>query len=129
MVPPIDGLAESAHWTNREAISATIAPESLAVLGAGAVGLELAQAFSRFGSQVTVIEAMDRVLPPEEPEASDAVARVLQSEGVELWLGLRARRVERQDGHVTVWLDNGTKVRAAELLVSVGRRARVVARR
>jgi pyruvate/2-oxoglutarate dehydrogenase complex dihydrolipoamide dehydrogenase (E3) component len=125
VVPPIEGLAESEHWTNREAISATIAPESLAVLGAGAVGLELAQAFSRFGSQVTVIEAMDRVLPPEEPEASDTVARVLQSEGVELWLGLRAKRVERADGHVTVWLDNGTKVRAAELLVSVGRRARV----
>jgi pyruvate/2-oxoglutarate dehydrogenase complex dihydrolipoamide dehydrogenase (E3) component len=125
VVPPIEGLAESEHWTNREAIAATIAPESLAVLGAGAVGLELAQAFSRFGSQVTVIEAMDRVLPPEEPEASDTVARVLQSEGVELWLGLRAKRVERADGHVTVWLDNGTKVRAAELLVSVGRRARV----
>jgi pyruvate/2-oxoglutarate dehydrogenase complex dihydrolipoamide dehydrogenase (E3) component len=125
VVAPIEGLAESEHWTNREAIAATIAPESLAVLGAGAVGLELAQAFSRFGSQVTVIEAMDRVLPPEEPEASDTVARVLQSEGVELWLGLRAKRVERADGHVTVWLDNGTKVRAAELLVSVGRRARV----
>jgi pyruvate/2-oxoglutarate dehydrogenase complex dihydrolipoamide dehydrogenase (E3) component len=125
VVPPLNGLAESRHWTNREAISATNAPESLAVLGAGAVGLELAQAFARFGSQVTVIEAMDRVLPPEEPEASEVVGRVLRAEGIELWLGLKATSVERVDGHVIMWLDNGTKVRAAELLVSVGRRARV----
>ena len=125
VVPPIDGLDGARHWTNREAISATTAPESLAVLGAGAVGLELAQAFSRYGSQVTVIEAMDRVLPPEEPEASEVVGRVLRAEGIELWLGLKATRVERVDGHVIMSLDNGTKVRAAELLVSVGRRARV----
>jgi pyruvate/2-oxoglutarate dehydrogenase complex dihydrolipoamide dehydrogenase (E3) component len=125
VVPPIDGLGEARHWTNREAISATTAPESLAVLGAGAVGLELAQAFSRYGSQVTVIEAMDRVLPPEEPEASEVVGRVLRAEGIELWLGLRAIQVERVNGHVILSLDNGTKVRAAELLVSVGRRARV----
>jgi pyruvate/2-oxoglutarate dehydrogenase complex dihydrolipoamide dehydrogenase (E3) component len=125
VVPPLNGLAESRHWTNREAISATSAPESLAVLGAGAVGLELAQAFARFGSQVTVIEAMDRVLPPEEPEASEVIGRVLRAEGIELWLGLKATSVERVDGHVIMWLDNGTKVRAEELLVSVGRRARV----
>jgi pyruvate/2-oxoglutarate dehydrogenase complex dihydrolipoamide dehydrogenase (E3) component len=125
VVPPLEGLAQARHWTNREAISATSAPESLAVLGAGAVGLELAQAFARYGSQVTVIEAMDRVLPPEEPEASEVVGRVLRAEGIELWLGLRATRVERVNGHVVVALDNGTTVRAAELLVSVGRRARV----
>jgi pyruvate/2-oxoglutarate dehydrogenase complex dihydrolipoamide dehydrogenase (E3) component len=125
VVPPLEGLAETRHWTNREAISATSAPESLAVLGAGAVGLELAQAFSRYGSQVTVIEAKDRVLPPEEPEASEVVGHVLRAEGIELWLGLRATRVDRVDGHVILSLDNGTTVRAAELLVSVGRRARV----
>lgn len=125
VVPPLEGLAEARHWTNREAISASTAPESLAVLGAGAVGLELAQSFSRYGSQVTVIEAMDRVLPPEEPEASEVVGRVLRAEGIELWLGLRATRVERVDGHVILSLDNGTTVRATELLVSVGRRARV----
>jgi pyruvate/2-oxoglutarate dehydrogenase complex dihydrolipoamide dehydrogenase (E3) component len=125
VVPRLDGLADARHWTNREAISATIAPESLAVLGAGAVGLELAQAFSRYGSQVTVIEAADRVLPPEEPEASEVVGRVLQAEGIELRLGLRATRVKRVDGHVILSLDNETQVRAAELLVSVGRLARV----
>lgn len=123
--PPLDGLAEARPWTNREAISARTAPESLAVLGGGAVGLELAQAFARFGSQVTVIESADRVLGVEEPEASDVLAAALQAEGVELRLAAKARRVSREDGHVSVELDDGTSVRAAELLVSVGRRARV----
>jgi pyruvate/2-oxoglutarate dehydrogenase complex dihydrolipoamide dehydrogenase (E3) component len=125
VVPPLEGLTDARPWTNREAIAATFAPESLAVLGGGAVGLELAQAFARFGSQVTVIEAVDRVLAPEEPESSDVVAKVLQDEGIELRLGAKAIKVTREGEHVTVSLDDGTTVRAAELLVSVGRRARV----
>lgn len=125
VMPPLDGLANARPWTNREAIAATYAPESLVVLGGGAVGLELAQAFSRFGSQVTVIEAADRVLLPEEPESSEVIAKVMQDEGIELRVGARAIRVLREGEHVTVVLENGTTVRAAELLVSVGRRARV----
>jgi pyruvate/2-oxoglutarate dehydrogenase complex dihydrolipoamide dehydrogenase (E3) component len=125
VVPPLEGLADIRYWTNREAISATTAPESLAVLGGGAIGLELAQAFARFGSQVTVIEALDSVLAPEEPEAAAVVAGVLQAEGLELRVGARATRVAREGDHVTVVLEDGTTVRAAELLVSVGRRARV----
>jgi pyruvate/2-oxoglutarate dehydrogenase complex dihydrolipoamide dehydrogenase (E3) component len=65
--PPIPGLAAAGYWTNREAIAATRAPASLVVLGGGAIGLELAQAFARFGSQVTVVEAGQRLLPAEEP--------------------------------------------------------------
>ncbi|MGZ4609374.1 MAG: dihydrolipoyl dehydrogenase family protein [Actinomycetes bacterium] len=125
VVPPLDGLAEARAWTNREAIEATFAPESLAVLGGGAVGLELAQAFARFGSQVTVVEATDRILGPEEPEASEVVSRVLQGEGIELRVGAKVTRVAREGDHVTLVLDDGTTVRSAELLVSVGRHARV----
>ncbi|MGZ4637452.1 MAG: dihydrolipoyl dehydrogenase family protein [Actinomycetes bacterium] len=125
VVPPLDGLAEARAWTNREAIAATFAPESLAVLGGGAVGLELAQAFARFGSQVTVVEATDRILGPEEPEASEVVSRVLQGEGIELRVGAKVTRVAREGDHVTLVLDDGTTVRSAELLVSVGRHARV----
>ncbi|MGZ4615494.1 MAG: dihydrolipoyl dehydrogenase family protein [Actinomycetes bacterium] len=125
VVPPLDGLAEARAWTNREAIAATFAPESLAVLGGGAVGLELAQAFARFGSQVTVVEDTDRILGPEEPEASEVVSRVLQGEGIELRVGAKVTRVAREGDHVTLVLDDGTTVRSAELLVSVGRHARV----
>jgi pyruvate/2-oxoglutarate dehydrogenase complex dihydrolipoamide dehydrogenase (E3) component len=125
LVPPIPGLAEARPWTNREAIAATSVPESLAVLGGGAVGLELAQAFARYGSQVTVVEAADRLLAPEEPESSEVVTRVLQAEGLEVRTSVKAVAVARENGHVTVTLENGTQVRAQELLVSAGRHARV----
>src|SRR5690349_3926770 len=69
-VPPIDGLADTPFWTNREAVSATEAPSSLVVIGGGAIGLELAQTFARFGSDVVVLEVAPRILGPEEPEAS-----------------------------------------------------------
>jgi len=125
VVPPIDGLSDARPWTNREAVAATEAPESLVVLGGGAIGVELAQMFARFGSRVTVVEAADRVLPPEEPEASEVVAAALAEDGIDLQLGEKAVRVAREGGEVVVSLDGGTSVRGAELLVSVGRQARV----
>src|SRR5207245_1598282 len=73
-VPPIPGLAGTPFWTNREAIEATAVPGSLIVLGGGAIGAELAQVFARFGAQVIVVEAADRLLPLEEPEAGQLLA-------------------------------------------------------
>lgn len=64
-VPPVPGLADTPFWTNREAIAAKEVPESLIVMGGGAIGAELAQVFARFGSQVTIIEGADRILPPK----------------------------------------------------------------
>lgn len=125
VVPPIDGLADTPHWTNREAISARVAPLSLTVLGGGAIGLELAQMFARFGSRVTVVEGTDRLLPPEEPEAGEVVAAALREDGVEIRLGAKAVGVSREGEDAVVTLEDGTAVRSAELLVSVGRRARV----
>jgi pyruvate/2-oxoglutarate dehydrogenase complex dihydrolipoamide dehydrogenase (E3) component len=125
VVPPVDGLAEVGSWTNREAVAATVAPSSLAVLGGGAIGLELAQMFARYGSRVTVVESADRVLAVEEPEASEVVAAALAEDGVALRTGATAVRAGREDGQVVLGLDDGTSVRAAELLVTVGRRPRV----
>ena len=126
--PPIDGLADVRYWTNREAVSAVAAPESLTVLGGGAIGLELAQMFARYGSRVTVVEGTERLLPPEEPEAGEVVAAALREDGVEVVLGAKAVGVRRDadDGDdVVVRLEEGPDVRSAELLVSVGRRPRV----
>jgi pyruvate/2-oxoglutarate dehydrogenase complex dihydrolipoamide dehydrogenase (E3) component len=120
--PPIPGLAESGCWTNREAIAAKDAPASLVVLGGGAIGLELAQAFARFGSAVTVVEGADRVLPLEEPEASAVVADALDADGVGVRAGRRATAVARAKGRVSVTLDDGAAVAGTELLVAVGRR-------
>jgi pyruvate/2-oxoglutarate dehydrogenase complex dihydrolipoamide dehydrogenase (E3) component len=125
VVPPVDGLREAGYWTNREAISAAEPPASLAVLGGGAIGLELAQMFARYGTEVTVVEGADRVLVAEEPEASAVVTAALAEDGVELLTGAEAVRVSREDGQVVVGVEDGTSVTAAELLVSVGRRPRV----
>jgi pyruvate/2-oxoglutarate dehydrogenase complex dihydrolipoamide dehydrogenase (E3) component len=121
--PPIPGLAEAGYWTNREAIKAIEAPDSLILLGAGAIGLELAQAFARFGSAVTVVEAEDRLVPVEESEASAAIETALAAEGLTLRTGHRAVGVSRLDGRHTVELDDGSTVEGEQLLVSLGRRA------
>jgi pyruvate/2-oxoglutarate dehydrogenase complex dihydrolipoamide dehydrogenase (E3) component len=77
-IPPIDSLAGTPYWTNREAVAVEEVPESLVVLGGGPVGCEFAQVFARFGAAVTIVEALDRLLPADEPEAegtSPATAR------------------------------------------------------
>jgi pyruvate/2-oxoglutarate dehydrogenase complex dihydrolipoamide dehydrogenase (E3) component len=125
VVPPVDGLHEAGFWSNREAVAATEAPSSLAVLGGGAIGLELAQMFARYGTRVTVVESADRVLAAEEPEASQVVADALAEDGVELRTGAKAVRAAREDGQVVLGLEDGGEVRAGELLVAVGRRPRL----
>ncbi len=125
--PPIPGLAETGYWTNREAIEATSPPGSLIVLGGGATGLELAQAFARFGSVVTVVEGANRVLPMAEPEAGAVLTAVLRAEGLDLRTGRRAAAVSRAGGsaaggHITVELDDGSTVDGEQLLIAVGRR-------
>ena len=120
-LPPIPGLADAKPWTNRDVFKIRTNPASLIVLGGGAIGLELAQAFSRFGTSVTVIEALDRILAPEEPESSELVAGVLRSEGIDIRVGLGATMVVRGDHGVTVTLADGSLVIADEILVAAGR--------
>ena len=92
-IPPLPGLAGTPYWTSREAIEAERAPSSLLVLGGGPAGLELGQAFSRFGTAVTVVEAAPRLLSREEPEADEVLMRVLTAEGLEIHTGAVASRV------------------------------------
>jgi pyruvate/2-oxoglutarate dehydrogenase complex dihydrolipoamide dehydrogenase (E3) component len=120
-VPPIAGLAEAHPWTNRDIVKVRTNPASLTVLGGGAIGLELAQAFSRFGTKVTVIEAGDRILGPEEPESSELLARVLREEGIDIRTGVAAAAVERTASGVTVTLSDDTTVTSDEILVAAGR--------
>ena len=119
-LPPVHGLADARPWTNRDVFKIRSVPASLTVMGGGAIGLELAQAFSRFGSKVTVVEAFDRILAPEEPETSALVAAVLESEGITIRTGLAAVAVQR-DGQVTLELADGTYIISDELLVAAGR--------
>jgi pyruvate/2-oxoglutarate dehydrogenase complex dihydrolipoamide dehydrogenase (E3) component len=119
LVPPIDGLAGTPYWTNREALETKELPASLIVLGGGAIGCELAQVFARFGSHVTVVEAMPRLIGPEEPESSELVKKVFEAEGIDVRLGARAERIRYENGAFTVNDD----IRGERLLVAIGRRA------
>jgi pyruvate/2-oxoglutarate dehydrogenase complex dihydrolipoamide dehydrogenase (E3) component len=122
-VPPVDGLLGTPYWTNRDAVSARDVPASLVVLGGGAVGVELGQAFARFGSEVTIVEAADRLVPNEEPEASGLLARVLEGEGLQVRVGSRAVKVDHDGTEFDIHLDGADgPVRAERLLVATGRR-------
>ena len=124
-IPPIDGLDSVEHWTNREATQVKQLPERLIVLGGGPVGVELAQAFARFRVSVALVEGSDRVLAREGRAASEAIAGVLESDGVELHLGVHAERASKHGDGVAVTLSGGAELHADELLVATGRRARV----
>ena len=119
-VPPIDGLAATPYWTNRDVMRQTAPPESLVVVGAGPIGAELAQAFARFGTRVTMLEVQDRMLCPEEPEACEVVSAALRADGVEIRVGVQIAAVRHDDGGFEVDL-GGEIVRAERLLVAAGR--------
>ncbi len=121
VMPPIPGLVEARPWSNREATTATEAPESLIILGGGVVGVELAQAWSSLGTRVVLLEGTPRLLVREEPFASAEVEASLREQGVDVRTGNLAVSVER-NGDVTVELRDGSSVTGAELLVAVGRK-------
>ncbi len=124
-VPPIPGLDQVDYWTNRHAVEATELPRSLVVLGSGAVGSELAQVFRRFGVQVAIVEALDRLLPREEPETSELLAETFSAEGIAVHVGTRATEVRQDGAEIVVVLDSGEEVRGERLLVATGRRTNV----
>ncbi len=125
LIPPIPGLREVGPWDNRTATSAKELPRRLLVLGGGAVGLELAQAFKRLGSeQVVVLEGADRLLAREEPFTGQEVKAAFEAEGIVVVTGARmtgARR-EGSDGPVVAGLEDGRAFIGDEILVAVGRR-------
>jgi len=122
IAPPIPGLAGTPYWTNREAIEAERLPGSLAVLGGGAIGLELAQVYARFGVSVTVVEVASRLLAVEEPESSRVVARALAADGITLHTGARVESVSHSGGGFQLTVAGAEPVRAERLLVATGRK-------
>jgi dihydrolipoamide dehydrogenase len=127
VLPPVPGLADVRPWDNRVATAAKEIPARLLVLGGGAVGLELAQAFRRLGSaEVTVVEGGARLLPREEPFAGEQVLAGLERDGITVHLGALLTSVRRDgtDGPVHGTLSTGLEIAADEVLVAVGRRPR-----
>ena len=124
--PPIPGLAESGYLDNASAMALDRLPATLVVIGASAVGLELAQMFARLGVKVTVLEVLPRVVPAEDPDIGVALGHYLRAEGLELHTGVRIERVSRAGDRYAVAFTEGGAARAVgaeELLVAAGRRA------
>jgi pyruvate/2-oxoglutarate dehydrogenase complex dihydrolipoamide dehydrogenase (E3) component len=119
--PPIDGLADTPYWTNRDAVRLTELPGSVVVLGGGAIGCEFAQLLARFGTRVTVVEAADRLVAGDEPEASAVLEEAFAKEGIQLLTGAKVDSVTHADGVFTLAVD-GQEVAADKLLVAAGRR-------
>jgi pyruvate/2-oxoglutarate dehydrogenase complex dihydrolipoamide dehydrogenase (E3) component len=122
-VPSVPGLAGTPFWTNHQAIETEQVPQSLIVLGGGPIGVELAQVFARFGAQVTIVEAADRLLPVDEPEAGAVLAEVFGREGIFVCTGAKAESVAHSGSAFTVTTTGGTAVSAERLLVAAGRRS------
>jgi pyruvate/2-oxoglutarate dehydrogenase complex dihydrolipoamide dehydrogenase (E3) component len=124
LVPPIPGLDGVPFLTNSSMMEVDFLPRHLIVLGGSYVGLEFAQAYRRFGSQVTVIELGPRLIAREDEDISRAVADLLKEEGIDIRLNSKAVKVERQGNDVAVTVDAGTsaKVVGSHLLLAIGRR-------
>ncbi len=123
-VPDVPGLAESAFYTNETIFSLARRPDHLVVLGAGPIGCELAQALARLGTRVTVLDAGDRVLAREDPEASAVVERAMARDGVAVLHGAELRRVEPRGGASVLHVRRGgadVTLEADALLVVIGR--------
>jgi pyruvate/2-oxoglutarate dehydrogenase complex dihydrolipoamide dehydrogenase (E3) component len=119
-IPPVEGLDEVAAWTSREGTSAEAVPESLLIIGAGAVGCELAQFYARAGSKVTLVQSGDFILPRIDREAGDLLAGLFEEEGIDIRLNARAKSVERVNGSLRLELADD-ELEASTLLVATGR--------
>lgn len=122
-IPPIPGLADGPYWTNREAIWGPEAPpDSMAVIGTGAIGIEFAQIYARFGSRVTALETLPHVLPQEDEEAAASIVPALEDDGIALLPGMRIEQAHHDGSRWTLHLHGKDPLIADELLVATGRR-------
>jgi pyruvate/2-oxoglutarate dehydrogenase complex dihydrolipoamide dehydrogenase (E3) component len=123
--PPVDGLEEADYLTNETIFSLTELPKRLLVIGAGPIGCEMAQAFARFGSQVTILDAGERILPREDPDAAAVVMEAMARDGVRYFGNASIERaVAGTGGERTVHFNRDGKPRsltADEILVAAGR--------
>jgi pyruvate/2-oxoglutarate dehydrogenase complex dihydrolipoamide dehydrogenase (E3) component len=120
-VPAVPGLTEAGFLTNETVFTLTQLPPRLAVLGGGPIGCELAQAFARFGSRVTLVHSRGQLLPKDDPAAAELVERSLRRDGVDVRLNAAVERVERRPEGKVLRLAGGAEVAADELLVATGR--------
>lgn len=129
VIPPIPGIESTPYFTNETIFGLEELPSHLAIIGAGFIGVELAQAFARLGSQVTLIEAQDSILPSLPQYISQSLHAILEKEGVSIFTKTKVFQVAHQDGAIRLWMKNGegqeVSLEASHLLIATGRKARV----
>jgi dihydrolipoamide dehydrogenase len=125
VAPPIEGLSDIPAWTTAESLCSPDLPRRLIVLGGGPAGCELTQIYASFGSQVSLVEADQRLLPGEPAFAGEILAAALRRAGAEIYLGSRATKAERTPDGLTLALADGTRIDADRLLLASGRRPRL----
>ncbi|KAI9725372.1 MAG: Dihydrolipoyl dehydrogenase [Chrysothrix sp. TS-e1954] len=127
-IPDIPGLVDAKPWTPREVTSANSIPNHLVVLGAGAVGCEMASAYSQFGKKVSLICSASEILPKVDQEAGAIVRKRFEKQGVDVYLSTTVTKVQRDaSGVVTIHVDGKQPIMADEILVAVGRKSRTEA--
>lgn len=121
-IPNIPGLSETPYWTNREAIETPDLPQTLIIIGGGAIAVELGQAFARFGTQVTIVETASRLIPNEEPEASALLEEVFRDEGIQVVSDASVINVSHHDKSFELDIGDRGPLTGERLLVATGRR-------
>jgi pyruvate/2-oxoglutarate dehydrogenase complex dihydrolipoamide dehydrogenase (E3) component len=124
-VPEIPGLDSVPYFTNSSMMEVDFLPEHLLIVGGSYIGLEFAQVYRRFGARVTVVEMADRLIPREDPDISDAVREILESEGIDVRLNAKCLAVEKDGNRIAMkldCLDGAPRIRGTHLLMAVGRR-------
>ncbi len=122
-VPPIPGLDEVSYLTSHSLFELIEQPDRLAIIGGGPIGTEMAQAFQRLGTRVTMVEMHDRIMPNDDPELATMLQATLESEGVRLRLGAQVSGVVQENGSLRLMLKGEEEsVEASSLLLATGRR-------
>ncbi len=121
-VIPIPGIDHKAVMLSDGILELTSLPESLVVIGGGVIGVEMASAFNAFGSKVTVIEMMDRLVPAVDAEISECLKKELTAQGIDIMTGIKIEKIEDHDGKAVICTDSGKKIESDKVLLSIGRK-------
>lgn len=127
-VPQIEGLQASGYLTNEDVFDLTALPESLVIAGGGPIGVELAQALGRLGTKITLIQGPERLLPRDDPEASEAITGILKAEGIDIITSARVVKVQRNGTKKVITARQGQQMlqfEADELLLALGRQPNI----
>ena len=119
----IEGLDKISFLTSNNIFDIEELPKHLVVMGGGPIGCELSQAFIRLGSKVTLIDMEDRILPKDDPEASNTLLEILSKEGIEVLLGKSIKKVEKTSSdNIKIFLESGKEIEGTHLLIAAGRK-------